>query len=76
MHHVCHAVDKMGDTWVRCATGVRLCAARAVHVRHTFTVSAHVRSPLEKLRHLAKYCQVDMYAGQLCLQCTKLIKII
>ena len=39
--------------------GVRLCAAGAVQVRHTFTVSAHVRSRLEKLRHLA--CQVDMY---------------
>ena len=55
MPHVCHAVDNIVDTWVRykCAAEVRLCAARAVHVRHTFTVSAHVRSRLEKLRHLA-----------------------
>ena len=38
--HVCHAVGRMGDTRVRfkCATAIRLCAARAVHVgiRHPF----------------------------------------
>ena len=45
----------MGDTKVRfkCATAVRLSAARAVHARHRFPVSAHVRRRLEKLRHLA-----------------------
>ena len=35
MHHVCDAVDRMGDTRVRfkCAKAVRLCAARGLHVR-------------------------------------------
>ena len=37
----------------KCTTGVRLCTARAVHVRHPFTVSAHVGRQLKKLRHLA-----------------------
>ena len=63
---MCHAVDKIVDTWVRykCAAEVRLCAARAVHVRHTFTVSAHVRSRLEKLRHLASVRLACMYMVQ------------
>ena len=63
IYHGCHDVDKMCDTRVRfkCATGVRLCAARAVHVRHPFTVSAHVRDRLEKLRHLASVRLTCMY---------------
>ena len=46
---------RMGGTRVRlkCATAVRLCAARAVHLRHPIPVSAHVCRRLEKLRHLA-----------------------
>ena len=45
----------MGERRVRfkCATAVRLCAIRAMHIRHTFAGSAHVPRRLEKLRHLA-----------------------
>ena len=50
----------MSDMRVRfkCVTTVRLCAARAVHTRHPFPVSAHLRGWflrgwLEKLRHVA-----------------------
>ena len=54
MRQVCHAVDRMGDT--RFCLNVRwrsrLCAARAVHVRHP-AIPIHVRRRLEKLRHLA-----------------------
>ena len=59
MHHVCHAVDRMGDTRVRfkCAKAVRLCAARWLHVRFgTKSIPsqrARVRRRLEKLRHSA-----------------------
>ena len=38
---------------LRWVTAFRLCAVRAVHVRHPFAVSAHVCRRLEKLRHLA-----------------------
>ena len=54
MRQVCHAVDRMGDT--RFCLNVRwrsrLCAARAVHVRHP-AIPIHVRRRLEKLRPLA-----------------------
>ena len=52
---VCHVVDGLGVTRVRfkCATAVRLCSARAAHIRQPFPVSAHVCRRLEKLRHLA-----------------------
>ena len=58
MDRALNIVDRMGGTrgLFKCATVVRGCAARAVHVRHPFAVNAHmrrVRRRLEKLRHLA-----------------------
>ena len=55
----------MGDTRVRfkCAKAVRLGAARAVHVRHRFPVSAHVRRRLGKTPSFS-YCQVDVYESR------------
>ena len=47
---VCQVVDIMGDRRVRikCATAVRLCAVRVVHVRHPFAVRAHMCRRLAK----------------------------
>ena len=65
----------MGDTRVmfKCATAVRLSAARAVHVRHRFPVSAHVRRRLEKLRHLASVrltCMIRLVSSIFIKHCT------
>ena len=54
----------MGDTRVlfTCATACRLCAARAVHVRHPVIPSQRSRgSSVEKTPSFS-FCQVDMYA--------------
>ena len=45
----------------KCATAATLCATLAVHARHPFPVSAHVRCRLEKYSSFS-FCQVDMYA--------------
>ena len=65
MHHVCHAVDRMGEARVRfkCANAVRLCAARGICVgyeTHSHVVSGHVHRRLEKTQSFS-FCQVDMY---------------
>ena len=68
MPQVCHAVDIMGDRRVlfKCATAVRLCAARAVHVRHP----ANTAIPIQRARASSvgktpsfSFCQVDMYVS-------------
>ena len=64
MHHdVCHAVDRMGDKRVlsKCATAVRLCAARTVLVRHP-TMSSRARASTAGKTPSFSFCQVDMYA--------------
>ena len=61
MRQVCHAVDRMGDT--RFCLNVRwrsrLCAARAVHVRHP-AIPIHVCRRFGKTPSFS-FCQVDMY---------------
>ena len=63
MPQVCHAVDRMGDTRVlfKCATAVRLCAARAVHVRHPTIPSERARATSVGKTPPFSFCQVDMY---------------
>ena len=64
MPQVCHAVDRMGDTRVlfKCATAVRLCAARAVQVRHPVIPSQRARASSVEKTPSFRFCQVDMYA--------------
>ena len=67
MHHVCHAVDRMGDTRVRfkCAKAVRLCAVRGLHVRFGTKPIPSQRaraSSVGKKTPSFSFCQVDMYA--------------
>ena len=64
MHHVCHAVDRMGDTRVRfkCAKAVRLCAARGLHVGYeTHSQSAGTCVVGWEKTPSFSFCQVDMY---------------
>ena len=65
MHHVCHAVDRMGDKRVmsKCATTVRLCAACAVHVRHPTISSQRARASTAGQTPSFSFCQVDMYGN-------------
>ena len=69
MHHVCHAVDRMGDTRVRfkCAKAVRLCAARWLHVRFgTKSIpSQRARASSVGKTPSFSFCQVDMYASSM-----------
>ena len=77
MPQVCHAVDIMGDTRVlfKCATAVRLCAARVVHVLR------HPEIPIQRTRASSVgktpsfgFCQVDMYGMYVCMHaCIRLV---
>ena len=67
MHHVCHAVDRMGDTRVRfkCAKAVRLCAARWLHVRFGTKSIPSQRACASSVGKTPSFsfCQVDMYVS-------------
>ena len=47
MRQVCHAVDRMGDTrfYLNVRWRSRLCAARAVHVRHPAAIFFPINAP-------------------------------
>ena len=63
MHHVFHAVDRIGDKRVlsKCATAVRLCAACAVHVQHPAISGQRARALTAGKTPSFSFCQVDMY---------------